>query len=169
MAKMADKYSQRLSINLAQAAANTTILSEILSGVPIFEKMAFIIHRFECTPNKSVFPLMTVAEDYIACGLTNSSTLTDVDYEDMEMICRAEWMAGSSAQPPSATNPLPYVFDFTGLPQGGILVPPKPLYWFVASAGLASVCQFGMRAYFTMRTLTTTEYWELVESIRGIV
>jgi hypothetical protein len=60
------------------------------------------------------------------------------------------------------------VKDFAALPGGGIITPPSPLYAFLGSTGAAATLTLAVRFYYTYKSLSTEEYWELVETRRII-
>ena len=86
MAKVVDKYANKVSVNLSTTSNDTPLSQEITTGVPIFEKIAFLIHRFEADLEPTTSTLLAAAGDLVMCGLTNSASATDRYYHDNELI-----------------------------------------------------------------------------------
>lgn len=62
----------------------------------------------------------------------------------------------------------PVTKDWSTLPGGGILVPPRPLYLFINSdAGVAGTPAITSWVYFTVVNLTDAQYLELIQTRQG--
>jgi len=61
---------------------------------------------------------------------------------------------------------LPFVRDFSGLPGGGLIIAPRPLFVAVKGNSLATAVTASLRAYFTVINLSADEYLELVDFYR---
>lgn len=164
----ADKYPSVYVDSVTLSAANTLTTREIVVGLNIFDKVALLVSRFEIEPGSAAIGEMTATGDVIAGGLVNSAApaslaMSDQNVVDLMSIIRHD--LGAAAAGVVITRPL--VHDFSTLPGGGLLVPPKPLYFAGASSGLASAATIIFRMYFVIVQLTDAEYLELLETRRA--
>lgn len=166
--KMSDKYANLAGVNLTQTGANTDTFVKFNFPYSIQDKIALLISRVEY--NFSAWSSLNSADDWLGAGLCLAGTLTAaMNAEDPLIIdyvrsMRADFGAAASGQ----LVEMPFVKDLSTLPGGGILVPPVPLYAYVASSGLAAAAGCQIRFYFTWMTLAESDYWQLVESRRLI-
>jgi hypothetical protein len=111
---------------------------------------------------------MTAATDAINMGLASSNNLVNLIPAQVEVVDVATLMRHDMGTAASAQLILKTVTrDFSTMPGGGLLVPPKPLYLAGASVGLASAADIYFRIYFTIVKLTDAEYLELLETRRA--
>jgi hypothetical protein len=152
---------------VAEAVAGTTAYAIFNFPFSILDKMALNIHRVEYWPEVT---LLDGDGDYIAlaliAGRSISNILDQTDPRVIDSIAVERWDAGTAAN--ALYNVRPYTRDFTGLPGGGILVAPNPLAIAIKGNSLAGPASAWVRIHYTYMTLTTDEYWQLVESRRII-
>lgn len=169
MAKAAtDTFANLAVITVTESAANTLTFKKLETGISLFEKLAWVIHRVEyffdvnATQFNATGDALTIAltatDQIAALTATNQSCL------DICEVLRLDW--GTAAT--ESTVLRPWVRDFTDLPGGGIIVPPNPLYLAAKGTSLVAASSTTARLYYTNYQLTPDQYWELVESRRII-
>lgn len=168
MATRNDMFSNILTSQVNQTAANSFTVQEIQVGLNLFDKVGLVLHRVEYQLTNSALSEMTSANDRVALGLINNQNLTGLDHEDSQVLdsvqlYRSDFGTAGSAE----LNTFPIIRDFTGLPGTGLLIPPKPLFFAMDSVGLATASLAQVRIYFTIRNLKDSEYLELLETRRA--
>lgn len=168
MAKEKDKFPNIIVKRATQSAANTITFEEIQVGLNLFDRAGLLITRVEYSPSEASLNEMTAEGDVIEMGLTNNDGLSsllpsDEQVLDVASLQRRDFGTAASAQILERTLQR----DFSTLPGGGILVPPKPLYIGIASTGLASAAVADFRIYFVVIRLESSEYLELLETRRA--
>lgn len=165
----ADKWANIGAITVTESAANTLTFQKLESGVSLFEKVAWVIHRIEYrfTASMTVF---ADEGDILNVALTANNNMTDItDISNPGIIDFRRFQKFEDGTP--ATSFFwwfPCVVDFSTLPGGGLIVPPNPLYLAGHGTGLASASTTKCRFYYTTQELKPDEYWELVEARRVI-
>lgn len=162
-----DVYPNLAYGTITEAVAGTMAFSEIQSGVALFEKVAWLVSRIEYILALGHVNLLLDKSDAIQAGLVASNVITAFNVSDQAVI---DFLYLQQADHGAAANDeiytIPIIKDLSGLPGGGILIPPTPLYVAVRGISLAAVTGVEMRIYFTYIQLKPEEYWELVESRR---
>lgn len=161
-----DKYANSGSMMITESALNTLTFQKIETGLSLFQKVGWILHRidwFFISVNSALLPdtgdslemAITTRSDLVLIGDLTSDAL--VDHVKVE-----KW---EDAAPTSSWmwNPL-ITHDFTGLPMGGILVAPNPLYMAIKGNGLAAATYGQARWYYTVVDLKGDDYFELLQS-----
>jgi hypothetical protein len=164
----ADQFANLAVITVTETAANTLTFKKLETGISLFEKVAWIVHRIEY----NVQVLATVFDgtgDRLIIGLTATDQLTAISEAnnavlDYISIQRSDW--GTAAT--SIIQFRPYLKDLSTLPGGGLIIPPNPVYLGAVGTGLASATTTVARLFYTTKTLSPDEYWELVEARRII-
>jgi hypothetical protein len=148
--------------------ANTLTFDEIDVGVNIFDKAALILSRLEYDPAAASLQDLDDDGDQIVMGLTASNNISSLSPNQAEVIDRVmvlEIEQGTPANFVHFTNPI--VHDFSGLPGGGLLIPPKPLYLAAYSSGMTVAGVVDIRMYFRILRLEASQYLELLETRRA--
>lgn len=149
------------------ASASLIGFTEIVSGMTILEKVAWIIHRVEFYFLASTLELIIAVGDSIEAGLCTDNTITSMDESKPGIVVAFEVMPNDMGTPASAWMAnQPFIRDFTGLPGKGILCAPKPLYAFIRGVSIATAPSCGMRVYFTYKQMKGEDYLQLLESTR---
>lgn len=163
----ADLFVNMAFGSVLESAANTLTFSEIQTGLSIFEKVAWVIHRIQYYSYS--LGLLLAEEDTIMAALVVSNKLSALDLSDPAVIDMVEWGVLYHGTPANATDLVkPMERDFTTLPGGGLIIPPRPLYVAGIGNSLASASSTYMRIFFTHKALSADEYWELVEARRMV-
>lgn len=172
MAKQAaaDKFVNSAVITVTESAANTLTFKKLETGVPLFEKVAWIIHRLEYFLNDIAAGQFNATGDYMTLALTASASVATLAMEDpavldLLQVRRSDFGAAANAH----MDVFPWVKDFTELPGGGLIVAPNPLYLAAKGNGLVAASSSLVKIFYTNYALAADEYWELVESRRIIV
>ena len=168
MAVKKDEFANVIAYDLTLSAANTLTFSEIIIGLNIYDKVALVIHRFEFEPKEAALNEMTAAGDSIAGALVSSNQISGLTPDNIEVIDRRKIFRldmGTAGSGQILEQPI--TSDFSEMPGGGLLVPPKPLYWAGDSTGLASAAGMILRLYFTIKQLSDAQYLELLETRRA--
>lgn len=163
-----DTYANKFFGTVTESAANTLTFSEIQTNVNIFDKVAWILHRMEWFLGEATgIGLLVANGDRIACALTSSDKITDLDLDnpsvvDLYKVERVDYGAAANMH----RWEMPIIRDFTNLPGGGIIIAPRPLYVAAEGASLAAASTVSVRGYFTQKQLTPDEYLELIDFYR---
>ena len=163
MAGQTDKYSNVLTEEIVMSAADTLTFEEVNVGLSLFDKAGILINRVEYQPAQGTTALMTAQGDIIQIGVTSSNSLTSLATNQAAVIhvvslARQDFGTAAGGQ----LHIMPIVFDFAGLPGGGLLITPKPWYIAMKSVGLASAGTGYVRFYFTVIKLSAENYFELL-------
>lgn len=161
-----DVFANQAVITVTESAANTLTFKKLETGISLFDKVAWIVHRLE------YYFFMSAANwngdsDSLTMALTvanniTSLSLTDPNVLDLLQVSRQDWGAAASMFPCYR----PTVKDFSPLPGGGLITPPNPLYGAAVGSGLAGAQTYYLKMFYTVKELKTEEYWELVEARR---
>lgn len=168
-----DKFANIASISVTESAANTLTFKKLETGIALFDKIAWVIHRLETYLSIPDAGLLNSDTDSLFFGLTASNTvstlLNGATQTDPSIFYGGRWRRSDFGTAATAILHLaPWVIDFTNLPGGGLIVPPSPLYGAAQGSGCAAASTVIFRLYYTNLPLSPDEYWELVESRRMI-
>lgn len=171
--KSEDTFANIAAIECLESAAATLTYKKLETGIAVFEKVAWLISRVEYMNNGLLAAVMNGNGDAILMALTVSnllSTLGDGNLQKAQeilhglSITRADFGTAANA----ILSEQPFIYDFSGLPGGGILVPPTAIYLAVQGVGTVSATTGWARIFYTTKSLTTEDYWQLVEARRII-
>lgn len=168
MPEVKDKFCNQAYLSVTEAAANTLTFDQLLTGISIYEKVGWLISRMEYNigPSSAKFAADT---DQVQFGLSTSNVITGVGMEntpviDTNTVARIDFGAAASG----FLSITPILKNFADLPGGGLLVPPNPLYLFVKGANAPNAFTIKARMFYTVISLKTEDFWELVELRRMI-
>ncbi len=164
-----DKYVQKAFAAVTMSAANTLTFSEINTGMAMFEKIAWVIHRIQYFPSMASIQELLANTDFLQMAVVGNSNMVSLSLRDQAVYDYHEMLAVVSGTPATGfilTRPV--VKEFMGLPGGGLLVPPRPIYIAMDSGGFGAAGVCNARIEFTYKKLKADEYWELVEATRII-
>ena len=156
-------YADRGYAIIVQAVADTIDFEEILITAVQEIKQAMIIHRVEFYPAKASLALLTAAGDQIELALTTNDTVDNLNLNHPEVIDKIQCSYDASLVG-VANQGTPIVHDFTGCPGGGLMVPAKRICIAIDSASIGAVVTGSIRWYYTMKTLTKDDYYQLLET-----
>lgn len=157
-----DKFANRAFGTVTQSAVDTLTFAQIRFAVGLYQGVGLIVHRIDYYPDNNTVGQLIGALDYLEFGLTTSERLTSLDPMDHAVIGLVRFR-------PLATTPdvfkVPATIDFSSMPEGGLLVPPNPLFAAIQSSGFTAVGLTRFVLYCTFRQLTDAEYLELLQSM----
>jgi len=164
-----DQFANYAIITCLESAANTLTFKKLETGVSLNEKIAWILNRIEYTVSSLLAAQFNADADAFTFGLSVSSSfasaaITEQSILDWNQITRQDFGAAAVA----SLVRQPFTKDFSSLPMGGILVPPNPVYLFGQGTSLVGAMTVIARIHYTTLSLTTDQYWELVEARRVI-
>jgi len=170
---MAAKSTQDVFANIAyldatESVAGTLTFAQLaMSSNLIGEKYAIIIHKAEARQHNP-YSDFNSSGDVARYALTVTNSITDItDLAQPEILFYADIARvdlGAAASGLFISRP--WIRDFMDLPGGGLLVPADRLYLGVQGVGLANVLRMSMRLYYSVKQLSTEDYWELIEARR---
>ncbi len=169
MAKIQDNFVNKAYAKVTESAANTLTFQEIQTGLAMFEKVAWVIHRIQWFLGNVLITELLATSDRIVMALCGNNKMTSLDLADQAVydLCSVRtYVSGTPATGYIFVNP--FIRDFSNLPGGGIIIPPRPLYVGAKGDGLTSASIIEARIEFTYKQLKGDEYWELVEATRII-
>jgi hypothetical protein len=166
--KSTDRWANIAAVRVVESAANTLTTLKYQFPFSIMDKVGLIISRIEYWPES--LDQLNSASDIANYALIAASTVTDITNQadaliiDSLRIARMDLGAAASG----FLNVHPIVKDFSNLVGGGILVAPAPLYAAIKGTGAGAAMQCWIKLFYTYQSMSTDEYWELVESRRII-
>ena len=161
-----DRFANRIYAQVTESVAGTLAFSEINTNMSIFDKQAFVLHRLEYYPRTEDLNLMVSNSDYIEYALTASNTITTLDLANPAVIDVHKIGCWFSTAVGHESTFQPFSRDFTGLPGGGLICAPRPLYLAARGISLAATVQVTMRAYFSILEMSAEDYLDLVDFYR---
>lgn len=165
--KMGDQFANIAYLAVSESVAGTLKFARLeMANNLLSEKAALIIHRTEIYLDGP--QIMNAALDGVICALTLTDRITAINDLSQPEILMALTLTrydfGAAAT--GALEEKPRVRDFSSLPGGGLLVPADRLYLGVQGIGLTGVAAASCRLYYTVKSLDTADYWELIEARR---
>jgi len=166
--KSSDKFANLAAILVTESAAGTLSYARFAFPFSIMDKVGLVINRIEYWPGS--LNQLNSSVDQVIIGLVAGNSVVDIANQadpailDSLRIQRLDLGAAASG----ALLSHPIVKDFSQLPGGGILTAPSPLSAAIQSAGAAAAMAAWIKIFYTYMTLSTDEYWEMVESRRII-
>ena len=172
MAKQAtgsDRYANKAYGAVTMSAANTLTFAEIPTNVNIMDKTAWVLHRLEWfIPAGSMAEMGAIGEG-LNVALTMSSSVTSLALNSAAIIDSLQFFAVAILAGTSASHQqFPVIRDFTGMPGGGLIIAPRPLFVAMVSNGAAGACSCQCRLYYTQITMSSEDYLDLIDFYRII-
>lgn len=165
--KITDKYANSLNIEVEMSAANTLTFKQVNIGLPLYEKAAFLLHKVQFYITAYHASLLASA-DSLEMALVNDNSITTITPERENVYCYMKKQAIDQGTPANfLIETTPFCVDYSGFPNGGLLIPIYNLYGAMTTAGYANAAEGIIKVYFTVVQLNAAEFWELVESYRG--
>ena len=163
-----DKFANQAVIACTETAINTLTFKKLETGISLFEKVAWIIHRVEYFLGPTA-PILANANDAIQWALTTTDQLSSIAISNAAVldILKLEYISLGAAASGLYVS-MPIVKDFAQLPSGGLIVPPNPLYLAVQGIVANAVGTVTAKIFYTNLQMSVEDYWELVEARRII-
>lgn len=166
MKESKDKFANKFYGSVTESAANTLSFAEIPTNVDVFAKSAWVLHRLEWYIPEAVWDLLVASADSVQIALTSSRQISTLKLDNSAVIDLLELMEVTWNATSILISQNPIIRDFTGLPGGGLIIAPRPLYIAVKGTSLTAAVDAELRGYFTRLDLTADEYIELVDFYR---
>lgn len=164
-----DEFANYAILSVTESAANTLTFKKLETGISLSEKVAWIINRVEYIVASISAAIFNADTDTMTWGLSLSNSFaapafsedTIIDYNllarlDLGVAASGGWLL------------VPFLKDFSRLPGGGLLVPPTPLYLWAKGSGLTAANIVTARIHYQLMSMSTDQYWQLVEARRVI-
>lgn len=163
-----DKFANIAFVSVVESAINTLTFRKLETAVSVYEKVAWLISRIEYFININTTTFAATG-DSVIFGLTTSNTITAINIAqnavfDYFNLARFDFGTAASGELVTSLR----MKDLSTLPGGGLLVPPNPIYLGVQGAAAPAVFTVEARIFFTVVTMKTEDFWELVEMRRMI-
>lgn len=162
---IAGEYASSATVTVIESAANTLTFEKLEAGISIYDHVGWVLTRVEWRPRVAAYQQFNGSGDALQMALTMSNALAALSDSDpstyaMKTIARLDLGTAASG----AIFPTSLVDDFSGLPGGGLLVLPSPLYLGVAGSGLAAATTVTVKMYFKSIDMTQDDYFNLVQA-----
>jgi len=165
---ISDKYANVAATYFAMSSANTARFVKFDFPFSVLDKVGLLINRMEYIMGG--LDKFNGTLDWAIAGLCCAASVADTeDTRDPLIVDQYKLQRldiGTAAS--GLVLEAPFMKDFSGLPGGGILVPPNPLYAFMDSDGASDVMTVRIRVYYQYVELAVEDYWQLVESRRVV-
>lgn len=156
-------------INCLMSAANTITWQKLDTGLPLFEKRAWIIHSIEYRFAVSTLADLDTDADWVRAALAVNDSLTVIESDAQQLIDELFYMrtdAGTAAN--AWFHEQPVIHDFSNLPGRGLIVAPTYLFLGMDSSGMTVAGNVIVKIRYTEMPLKPADYWQLVEAQRII-
>lgn len=161
-------YADKFYGTAVESAANTLTFAEIQTNVSIMEKWAWVLHRLEWSMDLATYDEVSAVGDELDMALTTSNRITALHASDAAVLDIAQQMIVVETAVGFQRELLPLIRDFSNLPGGGLIIPPRPLYVAVKGTSLANPATVWLRGYFTPIQMKGDDYYNLLDAYRLI-
>lgn len=162
MAKKIDKYVNVGYGFVIASGANALTFDQIQFAIGVFQGVAIVLHKVLWYPSPADLRELVAATDTLMWALCTSNRLNAItDTSDPSIITHGR-MTGVGVAVESHRTP--FVDDMTGLPGGGRIIAPNPLYVAIHSAGFTGISSMRVELQFTFMELSDADYIELIQS-----
>lgn len=163
-----DIFVNQAFLTVVESAANTLTFNKLETGISIHEKIAWLVARIDYTVGVSIANF-AATNDLVNFGIATSDVFTTPALNqsaivDMNTLTRLD--IGTAASGFLMLQPIQK--DFSNLPGGGILIPPNPIFAWVAGSALTTAITITARMFYITKTLKLEDFWELVELRRMV-
>jgi len=161
-----DNFANKFYGKVVESAANTLTFAEIKTNVSIFEKAAWVLHRLEFYLSPTDLAKLLGGGDSLKMAFTMTDKITSLGLDSAGVIDMLELQHHNLTSVGFSDIQFPVIRDFTGLPGGGIIIAPRPLFVAAQGVSLATAITIEVRGYFTMMALSADQYLDLVDFYR---
>jgi len=164
-----DKYANEAVVSVVETAPNTLTFKKMETGMGLLEKAAWVISRIEYQISNLTAAQYGADADGLDFGLALSNVWTVPTLGEVSIVDHNILSLELSSAVGFALNRGPVIKDWAGMPGGGILLPPNPLYIYCKGTALTAATTLVARIWYTVVQLAAADYWELVEARRVVV
>lgn len=152
------------------SGGGSVIYDPVNTGLSTTDRIGWVLEKMEDFTVASTAQFDTTADNgYYGLCLSNQINLTG-GLSTVLSVPQVKWTGyiqrfdfGTAAT--GAFYQRPVLFDYTSMPDGGILMVPQPLYAFVFASGITGgTFTFKARAWFHAVQLTDADYFNLLQS-----
>ncbi len=168
MPEIKDYFVNQAYLTVVESAANTLTFNQLLTNTSIHEKVGWLISRidYEFSVTATNF---AATNDFVQFGLSVSDAIAAVGQDKSAVIDYNKFTRVDLGTAGSGLFVrMPFTKTFSNLQGGGLLVPPNPIFMFVKGGALTSAVTMEARMFYTVKSLKTEDFWELVELRRMI-
>lgn len=162
---VAGEYTSQAIFNVSETGANTLTFEKLETGLSVYDKIGWVVQRLEFTPSEALASFMNSSGDAQIAALTMTNSMANLSIENPAILARHEfirWDFGTAAA--GALYSLPFVYDYSTMSGGGILVLPSPLYLGVVGSGLTAASTISLKMFFKAIELSDQDYFNLVQA-----
>lgn len=164
-ARSIDVYANRSFAELTLSAADTITFQQIRFAVGTFQGIGLLLHRVEYHLRAADYQGIVATADRLMFGLTVRDDITTLDPTNQGIISKFEISVNRNATAEAIMHVTPIVHDFTELPEGGLLIPPNPLFLAGDSSGIGSAAVYRAVLYYTFMQLDDRQSIELLQTL----
>ena len=160
---MNERFANQACITVTESALNTLTFQKLETGISIGARQAWVVHRLEYFLDSA--SLMNGNDDALQVGVSQSNSWSSVSPSEASImdIC---WVTmifnGAPANAHLVWNPV--IKDLSGLPGGGLIIVPNPLYAFAKGTGLTGPSTNRVKLYYTQIEVKEQEFYDLWQS-----
>ncbi len=162
---MTDNYASKAIFQLVESAGSTLTFDKLETGLSVYDKIGWVISRVETRLSAGTMALFNGTGDNLTVALVSTNSLTSLSDSNpavysLRNFVRIDFGTAASASITSGS----FVDDYTGLPGGGLLVLPNPLYGGIVGSGLSGAASLNMTVFFQAVNLSDQDYFNLVQA-----
>lgn len=164
--EMSGIYAQKVVLSgLLETAANTLTFDKVETGMSVYDQIGWVLSRVEYRLTANTRSLFNGTGDNLSIALVSTNTLTLLGDANpaiyaLRSFTRIDFGTAASATLESNT----YVDDYSGLPGGGLLLLPNPLYGAIVGTGLSGPAFVSVILYVQPVQLDKDDYFNLVQA-----
>jgi len=163
---ISDTFCNKFYATVTESVVNTLTFKEIMTNVSIFDKAAWIVQRLEWYFDVASVAQLTTAAKLIQVALTATDKTTSLGLDNPSVIDNFQLSVLYQSAVGQQLYSMPFTRDFTNLSGGGLIIAPRPLFIGLKGTGLATAAVCSLRGYFTSLSLTSDNYFELIDFYR---
>lgn len=160
-----DIYVNRAFVSLTMSAANIITFQQLNFAVGVFQGIALKLVRIHYYIHSGVAGEMVLAADRLYMGMTLRDDLATLNPTNQSVIDQHFFALNANATAEAVLFGSPIVTDFSGLPEGGLLLPANPIYVAMVTAGFAAAGGIDVVLYYQFVQLSDREAIELLQTI----
>lgn len=167
--KMTDQFANKAYCGVTQSAVDTLTFSQIQTGVSVFERVAWVIHRIRYIPAQTNWFQLDTESDFFDMAITLSDNLDDLNQSQSAVLDVCPMITITAGTPADIIRREQHIdHDFSTMPGGGLIIPGSSVFIGLDSSGGASVMSGNAIVYFSYKQMADADYIELVQALNMI-